>query len=609
MEASETIANVIGDEYQSWVPYDKVFISSPTGTGKTYFILNVLLPYVCQQKKRILYLVNRRILKEQLEIELSSYTFDERNQIKIELYQTIEMKIFDVRYDKQIGVFQAFGYRALSDLNNYDYIVCDECHYFLADSNYNSNTGLSFRWIQDTFSSKIRIFLSATIHDIKAYIRLDDEKRRYNKTFCYGFHEKNSNVSKLVHGCKDWDYKDSRYYDYLDVQIINREDEIFDLVANGSGKWLIFVDNISFGKKLQTELIAKWKLLNEEGDNNVVMLSSDYENSQDSTQEVNYIKKDNKQSAKVLISTSVMDNGISLKDTSLRNIVLIADTEVEFIQMLGRKRRDDEQVRLYIYKQSKVHFSNRLWKIRKMRDIAEKYWQDAKQKVEQFLVWQLESNDSKINGPDWNCINNIEQVFIYSEHRKIMNDIAWHKIDFNDVLSIFNIYNGILYLNLLSFRQIEILAQYYNKILDSFDSDGEDAFLKEQLRWLGKPDAEIEDIIGKAKVSREEKSRQVVLEKLEEIQDTVMDNIEAIAFKKDVRDDLLVLIQLVDESNNEKETVVESLKKNDRPISKKNMEFIKEFCNIPFEVVVEKASNGSVKDGKKDTTYVVRRVV
>lgn len=190
-----------------------------------------------------------------------------------------------------------------------------------------------------------------------------------------------------------------------------------------------------------------------------------------------------------------------------------------------------------------------------------------------------------------------------------MNDIAWHKIDFNDVLSIFNIYNGILYLNLLSFRQIEILAQYYNKILDSFDSDGEDAFLKEQLRWLGKPDAEIEDIIGKAKVSREEKSRQVVLEKLEEIQDTVMDNIEAIAFKKDVRDDLLVLIQLVDESNNEKETVVESLKKNDRPISKKNMEFIKEFCNIPFEVVVEKASNGSVKDGKKDTTYVVRRVV
>ncbi len=33
-----------------------------------------------------------------------------------------------------------------------------------------------------------------------------------------------------------------------------------------------------------------------------------------------------------------MDNGISLEDEYLRNIVIMADTKETFIQMLGRKR-------------------------------------------------------------------------------------------------------------------------------------------------------------------------------------------------------------------------------------------------------------------------------
>lgn len=42
---------------------------------------------------------------------------------------------------------------------------------------------------------------------------------------------------------------------------------------------------------------------------------------------------------KVVVATSVMDNGISIHDIEMRNMVIIADTKEEFIQMLGRKRR------------------------------------------------------------------------------------------------------------------------------------------------------------------------------------------------------------------------------------------------------------------------------
>ena len=53
-EMNNTVSDVIGGEYQKWKPNDKIFISSPTGTGKTYFILNVLLPYAYQKEKQIL---------------------------------------------------------------------------------------------------------------------------------------------------------------------------------------------------------------------------------------------------------------------------------------------------------------------------------------------------------------------------------------------------------------------------------------------------------------------------------------------------------------------------------------------------------------------------
>ena len=601
-EMNNTVSDVIGGEYQKWKPNDKIFISSPTGTGKTYFILNVLLPYAYQKEKQILYLVNRRILKQQLERELSRELFEVRYHIKIELYQTIEKRMSNIRYNIQNKCQQAMGYRSvLLEFENYDYVICDECHYFLADSNYNTNTGLSFRCIQDifSFSNKIRIFLSATICNVKDYIISDDEKRLFQRTFYYGFHWKNTIGVNRANKGKEWNYETPCNYDYLDIHIINREDEISDLVMNGNGKWLIFVDSINLGKELQEALRNKWKHSDDEADKKVIMLSSDYAEESESAQEVYSIQKDNRQSAKVLISTSVMDNGISLIDIQLRNIILIADTEVEFMQMLGRKRKDKERVNLYIYRQSRVHFLNRQSKIMKMREAAEKYWGDAKKYVETPVKECL-----KLGGEvNWVYLQSLEWRFIEEKHKQIMQDIANKQIEITDVNGVFNVYDGRYYLNRLSMRQIEILFQYYDKILKNFDYDGEDAFLKEQLRWLGKSEEEIGDIIARSKISRKEKSRQTVLEKFEEIQNTEMDKEKAVVFKKEVRADLLVLVQGIDESNTEKEKVTESLKKNDRPISKENMEFLRKYCNLPYEMVVEKASGSS---GKKESTYVVR---
>lgn len=86
----EYISGTINEEYKTWERGELVFISSPTGSGKTIFCLETLLKYAAECNMRILYLVNRRILKEQLESEISKLEQKYRFAIDIELYQTLE---------------------------------------------------------------------------------------------------------------------------------------------------------------------------------------------------------------------------------------------------------------------------------------------------------------------------------------------------------------------------------------------------------------------------------------------------------------------------------------------------------------------------------------
>lgn len=91
----EWLTNCIGEEYKRWTNRDKVFIASPTGSGKTYFILKQFLPYLSKKNKRILYLVNRKILKEQIESEIYGIPQEQRECIQVELYQSIEQIFLD----------------------------------------------------------------------------------------------------------------------------------------------------------------------------------------------------------------------------------------------------------------------------------------------------------------------------------------------------------------------------------------------------------------------------------------------------------------------------------------------------------------------------------
>lgn len=389
----ETVNEKIGEDYKRWGDRDCIFINAPTGSGKTTFVLERLLPYFAGKGKTILYLVNRRILKKQIEKSVSKLPQEYHASIEIALYQEIEKGLCSIQNKKMYKGDAAYGKHShqIENFASCNCVICDEAHYFLADSNYNTNTSISFFWIQAKFKEKLSIYMSATCNEILYYIQKNNlyklkagysayynickpnEKDAYDKSINQ-IREQQGKETQMEYELEKRPivtYSIERNYDYIasdDIRIIhNRED-----IVEGRDKWLIFIDDIKQGKKLQTAIGRKCRTLkkgssSKNTDIKIIMLTSGYKRDKDGDRQVERIIKKEVSSARVLITTSVLDNGINIKDIELRNVVLFADTETEFIQMLGRKRRDEQPLKLYIYRYGKKHFLNRERQLEKKR--------------------------------------------------------------------------------------------------------------------------------------------------------------------------------------------------------------------------------------------------
>ncbi len=628
---------------------DRIFIDAPTGSGKTTFILQTLLPHYSACNKKILYLVNRRILKEQIREMVAELPHSQMAAIRVELYQEIERKISKVpmKYSK-VGLLikrekdkekaqgdtqnnggneeQGYDYSQLEKLSEYDCVVCDEAHYFLTDSSYNTNTVFSFRWIQDVFRHKVCIFMSATIHELKSYM---ETKNLYeygeSNTKYYEISKYDPSISKICNDlhreageavvlsekheiktyCVDRDYS---YIENQNIRIIYNRKALADLVVEGNFKWIIFVDNINYGKALRNSIRKKLRKIkknasSDEIEGNVILITSGYKRDHDSTDEVDRIIRTQAPSAKILIVTAVLDNGVNIKDIDVRNIVLFADTETEFIQMLGRKRKDAKQLKLYIYGYDKNHFSNRKRQLRKQKEIADNYLCDIEEIIKKIERENLAGS--------WEDKNNKERLFerenacIEDQHNKMMQQIADGYVSFEDVRHSFTVYDGKWHLNLLSLQNIENLMDFYKDVIRRFEEEGEDAFAREQLSWLGKTGKVADEIIKNSKLTEERESRERVIAVLRGIAGKKMDKGKWIDFTDGMHEDLKILaahpvdfpdvMECTNEQIKRWNTVKGEFSKMGKPLSKQSMEFLCTYCRIPFQVENDRKGGYMIK--------------
>lgn len=280
-----------------------------------------------------------------------------------------------------------------------------------------------------------------------------------------------------------------------------------------------------------------------------------------------------KTKSRIMIATSVMDNGINLKDNELRNIVLMADTETEFIQMLGRKRKDGEKVKLYICKYNRNHFEERLKGLENRLSIANDY-------VEKLIECERR-----------NKYENEEDKVIMNLHIKLMRDLSDGRITIKDAGSLFNVYGGLLYLNLLSYENLKNLNKFYKKVIGEFDKNGEDAFVKMQLGWLDVIGEKADKIIQNSRLSYLDKYIMKINEILEQKNGKELDKQEAIDLKMSMLKPLEELFKNIGDVDKPKD-----IKRNDRPLSGKWLEVLKSKYGIKYKITESKGKYTISKD-------------
>lgn len=436
----KTVTEIIGEEYKNWAPGDIVTIATPTGSGKSTFVIKTLLEWALWNGLPILYLVNRKILKDQLEQRLatevqalwgSKYpSYPLRSYITVRTYQSIEEYLKNGSSDYLNSL-----------LSNYGIVVYDECHYFLTDASFNPATDLSYNYLTRLFDHKIQIFMSATFGSMKPHI---DSYIKNAVDSCTNAIIKSHRLNdKFYYTYPGKDYSVDQIYDYIELHIIGSEEEIPALIEEdgSSRKWLIFVDDMKKGTELQNTVMTIPGYENE-----VLFINAQYKSDLTSYEKVLELQMNEIISKKVVISTSAMDNGISFKDTDLQNIVIFADMEEPFIQMLGRKRRDEKKVNLYICRRNGAFFSSRIRNI------------DAT--LERYYKLSVENN----------------QI--------ILNTLLSNTHDYPYIIKFCYAQNGSICRSKFAINRLSSMRSFYETMVEKIENDN-DAFLYEQARWLG----------------------------------------------------------------------------------------------------------------------------
>ena len=186
------ISDIIGDTYQNWAEGDNILIATPTGSGKSTFILKCLLPYAAARQKHIVYICNRKALREQFTVKSNlelqhffgqSVTVpqNELPLLHILTYQYCEVSRqfpnFIVQPDlsgisqieqKRLEVDGKLPQPARMTSSDVLYYVFDEAHYLLNDSLFNSGTNF---WLGNLRSNTgIKLFLTATPEPLRFFL-------------------------------------------------------------------------------------------------------------------------------------------------------------------------------------------------------------------------------------------------------------------------------------------------------------------------------------------------------------------------------------------------------------------------------------------------------
>lgn len=291
------------DKIKKWNDGDIITITASTGAGKSYFIKNNLYAFAKAKNKKILMLIHRRncVNQFQKEIEKDNKT----DVIDITTYQSLEKT--KLNNNKKI------------DFNEYEYIICDEFHYFMGDAGFNKTTDISLNMILGQ-TDKIRIFMSATGDYVKKYI---------------------NNIKEI----NTIDYELPINYDFIkSLTFFNKDESLEEFIKEaieGKEKGIFFIQSTKkayeLHKKFKKDTLFNCSKHNEEYYKYV------------NADKIDKMLENERFEEQILITTTCLDAGVNIIDDKVKHIVIDVKDIGSLIQCMGRKRLQNQEDKIYLY--------------------------------------------------------------------------------------------------------------------------------------------------------------------------------------------------------------------------------------------------------------------
>lgn len=290
-------------DIKKWNKGDIITITSGCGSGKSYFVKNVLYQLAKEENKKILFLIHRKNCVEQFTKEIEK---DKKEDvIDIKTYQSLESK--ELNKNKQ-----------QIDFSQYSYIVCDEFHYFVSDSAFNINTDVSLDLIIN-INNAVKIFLSATTEIIDKYF-----KWKGYETISYKFKIDYSFIESLTFFNKD-----------------NTMESFIEEAIKNNNKGIFFIQSAKKAYELYKKY-EKYCLFNCSSSNLEYYKYVDRE-------KISKMLIEEKFEERILITTTCLDTGVNIIDEDVKHIVCDVQDIYSLIQCIGRRRIQHNKDKIYVY--------------------------------------------------------------------------------------------------------------------------------------------------------------------------------------------------------------------------------------------------------------------
>ncbi|BBF41925.1 hypothetical protein lbkm_0605 [Lachnospiraceae bacterium KM106-2] len=296
----EYVSDVLSDEIiMKMVSGNNYLIGSEMNSGKNYWVRNVLLPYAFNKNQKTLLLSHRNSIKNQQEEYLKEYQWECIRQFKGGLFDTMTYQSF-----------QNAIKRKEPELLEYDFIICDEAHYFISDNSFNPNTEYSFDFL-DKNNKAVKIFMSGTYQ-------------------CLDYLPFAKPLEVL---------KEANYYNN-NVESLNRYDNAETIGA-------VILDELEKGKKILAFHGSKNDMVDYNYGNAAMIHSGNKDNSNDFVE----IVEECRFSSDVINTTKLMTEGVELKESKVDTVIINNITDLNaFVQAPARIR--DNTIKVY-YRVSK----------------------------------------------------------------------------------------------------------------------------------------------------------------------------------------------------------------------------------------------------------------